>query len=449
MHLNGNNPIKIEIMKKNIFLLLVAAAITLVSCSEDQDDNVDGIYGEYLIATPLKTDLFEFKEEAVDVSEPIPIENSGKIYAYKNYVFVNDVNRGFHVIDNSNPEAPENISFIKLEGNYDISIKDDRLFADSYGDLVVLDISDIDNIKMIQRLEDAIYQQFWCTVGWDVEWPQADFYDYGDFDASKEALIGWEVKTERMLVSEFESRFGINTLESDTFLNSSSADAASANSDSNTGQGGSLARFKIVKNYLYAVEWSSISIFDISDLDNPKILEDVYTNGTIETIYNQGDILFLGGTQGMYIYDISEPAKPTFVSEFIHGTACDPVVVDGDYAYVTLRGENQCGGTESGLYIVDVSNLSKPELKKFYAMDEPYGLGFKEEKLFICDGASGLKIYDKSDVDDLKLLNHFKDIITYDVIPLQKSLLMIGDKVLYQYEYLDNDIRLLSTFELR
>jgi len=433
-------------MKKNILLLFAAAAITLVSCSEDQDDNPDGLYAEYLIATPLKTDLFEFKEEAVDVSEPVPIENSGKIYAYKNYVFVNDVNRGFHVLDNSNPEAPQNILFIKLEGNYDISIKDDRLFADSYGDLVVLDISDIENIKMIQRMENAIYQQFWCTVGWDVAWPEADFFDYSDFDASTEALIGWEVKTERMLVSEFESRFA-PTLESDASFSTNSADAASAGT--NTGQGGSLARFKIVKNYLYAVEWSSISVFDISDLDNPKTLEDVYTNGAIETIYNQGDILFLGGTQGMYIYDISEPSKPTFVSEFIHGTACDPVVVDGDYAYVTLRGGNSCGNTESGLYIVDVSDLAKPELRKFYEMDEPFGLGFKQEKLFVCDGASGLKVYDKSDVDNLKLLNHFEDIVTFDVIPLQNSLLMIGDKVLYQYEYLDDDIRLLSSFSLR
>jgi len=174
----------------------------------------------------------------------------------------------------------------------------------------------------------------------------------------------------------------------------------------------------------------------------------VYANGTIETIYNQGDILFIGGTQGMYIYDITDPSKPTYVSEFVHGTACDPVVVDGNYAFVTLRGENNCGGTESGLYIVDVTNLSSPELKKFYPLSGPYGLGFKDDKLFICDGDDGLKVYDKTDVEDLKLVNHFKEIVTFDVIPLQHSLLMIGDKVLYQYEYLDNDINLLSAFEL-
>ena len=44
-----------------------------------------------------------------------------------------------------------------------------------------------------------------------------------------------------------------------------SADAASAD----TGQGGSLARFKIVADYLYAVDSHTINVFDISDLEAP------------------------------------------------------------------------------------------------------------------------------------------------------------------------------------
>ena len=279
-------------------------------------------------------------------------------------------------------------------------------------------------------------------------WPEADFYDYSGFDASKEAIVGWEVSTERLTKTEFETRAGYYNLALSDASFSVGAEASAAPSTSTTGQGGSFARFKIVGDYLYAIEWASINVFDISNLDDPKVLEEVYTNGVIETIYNQGDILFLGGTQGMYIYDITTPDKPTYVSEFVHGRACDPVVVDGDYAFVTLRSGNTCGDTESGLYIVDVADLTNPTLKKFYEMDDPYGLGIKQEKLFICDGASGLKVFDKSDINNLQLLNHFKDIVTYDVIPLQNSLLMIGNKVLYQYEYLDNEIRLLSTFDL-
>jgi hypothetical protein len=432
--------------------ILLLTLVCFQSCDfEKQVSSFDSVQ-TYLVATPVKSNLVEFKEEAIAITEPVPMQESGKIYAYKNYIFVNDVNRGFHILDNTDATSPQNIAFIKLEGNYDISIKDDRLFADSYGDLVVMDISDINNISLITRMVDAIYQEFWCTVGFDVEWPegQVDVYDYSDFDSSTEAITGWEVNEQRLTTEEFESKFGYNPGGRDVFLfNDSAAETIVPTASSTTGQGGSFARFRIVEDYLYAVEPWSINVFDISNLDEPKVLEEVYAEGNIETIFNQGDILFLGGTQGMYVYDISAPDKPKYVSEFTHGRACDPVVVSGDYAFVTLRSNNFCGdGIESGLYIVDLSDLSNPTLKKTYPMTEPYGLGIKEEKLFICDGPDGLKVYDKTNVDDLVQLNHFKEINTYDVIPLSNSLLMIGDKVLYQYEYLDNDIQLLSTFNL-
>lgn len=209
-----------------------------------------------------------------------------------------------------------------------------------------------------------------------------------------------------------------------------------------------MARFKIVGDHLYAVDSHNINVFDISDLGQPQDLGDVFAGFDIETLFQQGDYLFLGSMRGMYIYDISVPASPAFVSEFEHGTACDPVVVAGDYAYVTLRGGSWCGATESGLFIVDISTIEDPVLANSYPMDGPYGLGIKDEKLFICDGDSGLKVYDKSDINDLRLLNHFEDIVTFDVIPMEQHLIMVGDGVLYQYEYLATGIKLLSQIGL-
>ena len=426
-------------MKKKALILISLVTFTFVACN-DSDDLPKGV-NEYVIATPLTTDLITFKEEAVEVTDPIDIVESGKIYAYGNYIFVNDLYRGLHVLDNTNPTSPQPIKFIKLEGNHDISIKNNKLYADSYGDLVIMDITDINNIGDVKRMENAIYQEFWCTVGFDVEWPQADAYDYSNLDANREAIIGWETSRVRMTEEEFNTRFGFGFAEGDVLANS---DAPT----SDVGQGGSLARFRIVGDILYAVEWSSINVFDITDLDSPEVLDEVYVNGAVETIFSRGDLLFLGGTQGMYIYDISEPRTPKFVSEFVHGTACDPVVVDDKYAYVTLRGGNFCGAVESGLYIVDISTIEQPELKVIYPMDEPYGLGIKDDKLFVCDGSSGLKVFDKSSAPNLQELNHFKDIVTYDVIPLENQLLMVGNGILYQYEYLEDGLNLISTLNL-
>ncbi len=408
-------------MKKNILTLLLV--IGLVSC----DKKEEGEYADYLVATPITMSVTDFKN-SVDIVAPRPINESGKIYAYEDYIFVNDKYKGVHVIDNSDPSSPQKISFIKIAGNVDISVKGNFLFADSLTDLIVLDISEINAVRIVNRMEDVL--------GGNVVWPIADIYEYDGINYQNEILIGWDVQTESRLKSEVYDRFDDQIL------------LAEAANDSQVGQGGSLARFKIVNDYLYVVDSHTINVFEISDLENPRDLEDIYAGFDIETIFNRGNNLFLGSMRGMYIYDITSPATPTFISEFQHGTACDPVVVDGDYAYVTLRGGNNCGATESGLFIVDISDITTPVLATSYVMDEPYGLGIKENKLFICDGKSGLKVYDKTNIDNLVSLNHYENIITFDVIPMDETLIMIGDEILYQYRYLDNDIELVSSMNL-
>ncbi len=420
-------------MKKALLLLCFVSVFALLSCN-DNDEQFD----YYQVARPLTMSLAEFKANAVDVTTPIEITQSGKIYAYQNYIFINDVNKGIHVIDNSDPNLPQNVAFIKIDGNNDVSIKNNRLFADSYGDLVVFDISNVANIQLSNRLENAIYENYGYWVE-GVETPQADFYETSQYDYQNEVITGWQVATERRLVSEFEERYTL--YENDAFSNGAPQAPTS-------GQGGSLARFKIVDDYLYVVDYSDLNVFDISNLDAPQTLDDVNIGWDIETIFNQGDALFIGGQRGMYIYDITSPATPTLLSEFQHGTACDPVVVDGEFAYVTLRGGNLCGSIESGLYVINVADLTSPELEVIYPMVEPYGLGVKNDFLFVSDGSAGLKVYDKSQAPNLTLLNHFEDIQVFDVIPLPGTLLMIGDKVLYQYKYVEDSIEHISTFVL-
>ncbi len=416
-------------MKKKILLIFSLVTLVFVSCDDNNDPDD---YAEYVVARPLVISKAEFAN-SVDIIAPRPIDESGKVYTYQDYIFINDKYQGVHVIDNSFPERPRKIAFIKIPGNVDISVKDDFLYADSLMDLVVLDISDIENIEQINRLENVLYN--------NIFWPfEADIIEDQGYDYETEIMVGWETTTERRLISEVEERNG--GIFFDDIALAESTDAGG------TGQGGSLARFKIVEDYLYAVDSHNINIFNISDLENPVDLEDVYAGFDIETIFNRGNHLFLGSMRGMYIYDISSPATPTFVSEFQHGTACDPVVVDGDYAYVTLRGGNMCGALESGLFIVDISDITNPELAIDYPMDEPYGLGIRNEKLFVCDGSSGLKVYDKTDIENLVALNHFEDIVTFDVIPLESHLIMVGDDVLYQYEYLENEIKLISQIGL-
>lgn len=409
------------------WVILSMLIVGLTSC----DWRTEVATKEVLVAKPITMTLDEL-HASTGALLPEPIQNSGKIYAYQDYIFINDLYRGIHVIDNSNPSSPEKIRFINIPGNVDLSIKDNFLYADCLRDLVVMDISDIHNIRPVARLEGVLQD----NTPWPIE---ADLVDYENIDYQNEVIIGWDLVIEERALAEINNRID-NVVTFDSFSESANGGG--------TGEGGSMARFKIVGDFLYIVDWHNINVFNISNLEKPEVLESVFAGFDIETIFNRGEHLFLGSRSGMYIYNISRPETPTFVSEFQHGTACDPVVVDDQFAYVTLRGGNDCGATESGLFVIDISDLNKPFEVKSYPMDGPYGLGIKDNLIFICDGDSGLKVYNKENVLDLKLVNHFKDIQTFDVIPLSAQLLMVGDKVLYQYEYLENQIRLLSEFSL-
>ena len=345
---------------------------------------------------------------------------------------VNDVNKGIHIIDNSNPDNPQKIACINIKANKDMEIKGDYLYADSLMDLVVFDISDIHNIKEVSRLKDVFQSYITLPFIEDL------IVDYGEQGINPgEIIVNWNIKEERRRLEEIEYiRTGVFN------------DFAMAEANGSVGQGGSLARFKIVNDILYAVDSHNINIFKINNIESPEELGDIFAGFDIETIFNRGDHLFLGSMSGMYIYNISSPATPQFVSEFQHGTACDPVVVDDQYAYITLRAGNFCGALDSSLLIVDISDLLNPKLIKSYSMDNPYGLGIKDNFLFVCDGTSGLKVCNKLDVKDLKLLDHFKDINTFDVIPLEDRLLMIGDNELSQYEYTVDGLDLISKFSL-
>ncbi|MFT6203825.1 MAG: hypothetical protein ACI9V1_001721 [Spirosomataceae bacterium] len=79
-------------------------------------------------------------------------------------------------------------------------------------------------------------------------------------------------------------------------------------------------------------------------------------------------------------------------------------------------------------------------------MENPHGLGIDNGKLFICEGKFRLKSLDASNVNDIKVQQHIKNINAFDVIPLSGNLLlMVGEDGFYQYDYSDpKNLRQLS-----
>lgn len=104
---------------------------------------------EFIEGTPEYLSYAKLRS-AVKVTAPRALTSVSRIYLYNSYIFANELNEGFHIIDNSSPTFPKLLGFVEIPGNQDITIKDDSLYADSYIDLVTIDISDIESISGLE-----------------------------------------------------------------------------------------------------------------------------------------------------------------------------------------------------------------------------------------------------------------------------------------------------------
>lgn len=215
---------------------------------------------------------------------------------------------------------------------------------------------------------------------------------------------------------------------------------------SDSGTGGSLARFAIVGDHLYTVDNQSLRWFDVSEPANPIAKNDTHIGWNIETIYPSNQKLFIGSQGGMYVYEIAEGGFPEYLSEVQHFYSCDPVVANSTHAFVTLSTGSACRrSTANEMLVVQLNDLKNMEIVATYPMLNPKGLGLIGNKLIVCD--KGLRLYDITNPLAIRELEHY-DVAATDVIPVNDLLLVIGDEGLIQYRLTDNKLELLSRLSL-
>jgi hypothetical protein len=261
------------------------------------------------------------------------------------------------------------------------------------------------------------------------------------------------IKMKKILQNIFKATFLLATLLLVTNCqNDASLGETKVPTASDTGVGGSLARFTAVGNYLYVVDNTNLQMFDISQSDNPTFIKTVNVGRGIETIYPFGGKLFIGSQEGLYIYNINSDGTPSYISAYQHFTSCDPVATDGQFAYVTLRSQTDCnfGNGVDLLEILDVSDLNNPNLIASYEMESPLGVGVDGTTLFVCEVKNGLKIFDVTRKEDIQTIKHFENIEARDVIVLEdKTVLVLTPDMIYQLDYSDlTNIKVLSSLAI-
>jgi hypothetical protein len=400
-------------MKRSFFVFLVI--LVLSGCLKDS------VTEQYTFYRPV----YYTREEVmsnIKSSAATDIVQPGKIVLRDHYIFLNELDKGIHVIDIANPASPVNLAFIEIPGCVDMAVNGNYLYADSYKNLAALDITDPTKIVLKQFLDKVFPERY-----------------YQGFQPDNSLIIkGW-VKVDTSVHKRFEGSFNFGVrMDSQVFMmySASASQSGVAFSSGGVSVAGSLARFGLQNNRLYTISNTGLKIFNITAPANPTFVSGANLMvGTIETIFPYKNNLFIGGQSGMFIYNVSNPDQPVKTSQFTHARSCDPVIAEDKYAYVTLSGGSSCGGFSNQLDVVDISNLNSPSLVKTYNLTSPRGLSKDGNVLLICDGKDGLKIFDAANASQVSLLKQVSGFEPMDVIALQGIAIVTAKDGLYFVNY--------------
>jgi len=162
-------------MKKIITTLILVIMVT--GCGIEYRDDPQCKKYDYL--------TFDEFRNSVKIQPAKDIDNAGKIYVYRDTLLVSEPNKGINIIDNSDKKNPKPKAFIKIYGNIDMAVKDGYLYADSFMDMLVFDIRDLDNIQEVNRTIDVFPYDAYQMIG------ESDInFEDCHFDLGKGVVVG-------------------------------------------------------------------------------------------------------------------------------------------------------------------------------------------------------------------------------------------------------------------
>lgn len=333
-----------------------------------------------------------------------------------------DVNRGVHVIDLGNISKPRKIAFILIPGCNDIAVRGNYLYADCGRDLVTIDVGNPNLARFKTYTANVFPEKYYYNVY------SGSYYNT---DTSK-TVADW-IRVDTSIVKNQNN----NTLVYMAPASSAfSINAATASTAVTNGTGGSMSRFGLLNDRMYAVSSFDLKVFNTADASNLVFVRKTTLNqGNIETIFPYNNNLFIGSQLGMYIYDTANPDNPTKLTQFTHVRSCDPVIADGKTAYVTLHSGITCGGGSNELDVLDIASLTNPTFIKTYNLTSPRGLAKDGNLLLICDGQDGLKLFNAADANNISLIKQVSNIDAQDVITYKNTAIVTATNGLAFIDY--------------
>lgn len=405
----------------SVFAIGLTAAVGLSACVKNKGEitmtysKASAVYGdlEVIRSTPL-------------IAPARTIENPGKIFIGDQVILIGEEEKGIHVFDNSNPSNPVAISFLQLPMTREFYVSGDKLYAEGHYDFIKIDLIDIYNPKIIDRVEYAFGEGHKNDLGQEIigftfQTVTESIQLGSDKDkALKESTeLYFDHKDQLIPVSSVPSSF--SGLGEDVH--------------------GTLNKITTLNDYAYVVGAHKMYVFSDHGYQMES-LNQVDIAGDVETVYPYDNHLYVGTQSSMTLLSVSNPELPYEVSTYFHPTSCDPVLPNGDIAYLTLRSADNsgCAGDENTLTVIDMTNKSNPTELHTEVMNSPYGMTLDGNYLWVGEGSNGLTLFDNTNPAAPMPIKTFTNVLAYDVIatPAQPNRIYVtgaGGMEIYSVDY--------------
>ncbi|MFW9992466.1 MAG: hypothetical protein ACFFD4_10515 [Candidatus Odinarchaeota archaeon] len=288
------------------------------------------------------------------------------------YAYVAEDNTGLVILDISNPSSPSLEASLAISGNvYDVAVDGSYVFIANYGKLSpyvpksiqVVDATDPSNPVLQCTYEigatsskEILLHGKYCFVAQETY----GFEIYELYDYSTPSWVGEEdTRNLGTITVDWPYAYTIQTTTGFYVY-----DISNPLSPVEIGSIGSLFGWNIdvQGNYAYVSgHTDGVRVVNITDPSNPVIVS-TYGTPTAYGVAVDGDYCYVGaGSSGLVVLNVQNPASPSFaggggVTGLSHGT----LFVDGDYVYV-------CDGNINvGFRIYDISNPASPSYKSYY-----------------------------------------------------------------------------------
>jgi len=413
---------RLRSMKKFYFLLAFAAALVLATgCEKDSCEQ----NWTQVVSVPVTLDRAQVQSEiGIEAARDLCV--GGSIYAYGDFIFMNRLNEGFHILDNTNPASPQNVAFLNIPGATQMAFIEGNLVTNSYADLVTIEMDGIQSARLVSSTPNFLLDENTIPVSEGL------------------VVIGYEDQPveftqscDGSIVGQWEDCFNCDVF----FVSNQGAPRSGGFGTPTVNTAGSMSRMSFNGNVLYVIGSSRLSTYVLNNglLVNTSNQQQQWG---METVITRGDFLYIGSQTGMHIYSLADARQPNYLSTFNHFTGCDPVSVEGDLAVVTVRDGRACGGASGNvMFVLDISNRSNPVELTRVNMNNPRGVALYNGNIYLCDGDAGLIVFDLNGGPVSTVANRKIQVLSSDIMtdvavlpyPAGDILLTVGDDHLSQF----------------